>query len=180
MKTSLAQQTVEIPNEVQVSVYQGRVSVRGPLGKLERDFTHAPIAIRLEGKDVVIEAQWPDKQRSAMVGTVRSHIRNMMTGVLKGFTYKLKIVFAHFPVNVKVEENRVVIENFGGERRPRVISIPSDINVALEGDDILLRGIDLEEVSQTAAKIQQGTRVKKKDPRVFLDGIYVFEHQEGM
>ena len=180
MKTSLAQQTVKVPNDVGVDVNRGHVSVKGPLGKLERDFTHAPIAIRLDGRDVVVEAQWPDKQRSAMVGTISSHIRNMITGVLKGFTYKLKVVFAHFPMNVKIEGNRVIIENFGGERQPRIISVPSAVNVFLEGDDILLKGIDLEEVSQAAANIQQGTRIKKRDPRVFLDGIYIFEHQEGM
>jgi len=180
VKTNLAQQTVKVPNDVEVNVDRGRVSVKGPLGKLERDFTHTLIAIRLDGRDVVVEAQWPDKKKSAMVGTVRSHIRNMVTGVLKGFTYKMKVVFAHFPVNVKIEGDRVIIENFGGERCPRVIRVPSDVNVSLEGDDILLRGIDLEEVSQAAAKIQQGTHVKKRDPRVFLDGIYIFEHQEGM
>jgi large subunit ribosomal protein L6 len=180
VKTVLAQQTVKVPDDVEVKVERGRVSVKGPLGKLERDFTHAPIAIRIDGRDVVVEAYWPDKQRAAMVGTVRSHIRNMITGVLKGFTYRLKVVFAHFPVNVKVEGSEVVIENFGGERRPRIISVPSDINVSVEGDDIVVKGIDLEEVSQAAANIQQGTRIRNKDPRVFLDGIYIFEHEEGM
>jgi len=180
VKTNLVQQTVKVPDSVEVIVDRSSVCVKGPMGRLERSFAHAPITIRLNDREIVVESYWPDKRRAAMVGTVRSHIRNMITGVLKGFTYKLKVVYAHFPINIRVQGNEVVVENFGGERRPRVISVPNSVNVSIAGDDIILKGIDLEEVGQAAAKIQQGTRVKKKDPRVFLDGIYIFERQEGM
>jgi large subunit ribosomal protein L6 len=44
----------------------------------------------------------------------------------------------------------------------------------------VVQGLNLEDVSQTAANIEQATKVKKKDPRVFLDGIYVYEQNEGM
>jgi len=176
----LVEEVVEIPENVEVKIDGRQVFVSGPLGKLERDFSHAPIAVRLEDGKVVVEARWPDKRQAAMVGTVRSHIRNMIKGVQKGFTYKLKIVFAHFPVNVKVQGNKVIIENFGGERRPRVVQVDGSVTVSLEGDDIIVKGTDLERVSQAAARIQQATRIKKKDSRVFLDGIYVYEQREGM
>jgi len=74
----------------------------------------------------------------------------------------------------------VIIENFGGERRPRKASIQGDVRIKIGGDDISVQGIDFECVTQTAANIQQATKIKKKDPRVFLDGIYVFEKFEGM
>jgi len=180
VKASLVQHIVEVPEDVQVSVNRGRVSVAGPLGKLERDFARTPVVIRLEGKEVIVEANWPDKQKAAMVGTIRSHIRNMIKGVLKGFTYKLKVVFAHFPVNVKIQGRDVIIENFGGERRPRIIRMPDNVEVTLEGDDVIVKGLDIEQVSQAAVDIQQATRIKKKDPRVFLDGIYIYERHEGM
>jgi large subunit ribosomal protein L6 len=104
----------------------------------------------------------------------------MMTGVAKGFTVKLKIVFAHFPVSVKIQDDWVIIENFQGEQRPRQARIHGDVKIAVEGDDISVQGINIEQVTQTAANIQQATKIKKKDPRVFLDGIYVFEKSEGM
>jgi large subunit ribosomal protein L6 len=176
----LVEETVEIPEGVEIRIDGRQVSVSGSLGKLEKDFSHAPIDIRLEDGKVAVEAQWSDKRRAAMVGTVRSHIRNMIIGVQKGFTYKLKTVFAHFPVNVQVKGNEVVIENFGGERRPRVVQIPESVKVSVEGDDVIVKGLDLERVSQAAAMIEHATRIKKKDPRVFLDGIYVYERQEGM
>jgi large subunit ribosomal protein L6 len=180
VKASVVREVVEVPEQVKVKVENGHVAVTGALGTLERDFAHAPLDIRVENGDIVLEAYWPDKRKSAMVGTIRSHIRNMIIGVEKGFTYKMKVVYAHFPMSVKVQETEIMIENFGGERRPRIIKISRDVDVSLQGDDVVLKGMDIEEVSQAAARIQQGTRIKNKDPRVFLDGIYIYERQEGM
>jgi large subunit ribosomal protein L6 len=104
----------------------------------------------------------------------------MITGVQKGFSYKLKIVFSHFPMSVKVQDKTVLIENFTGERRARKVKIIGDVKVKVESEDVIVEGINLEDVSQTAANIEQATKVKKKDPRVFLDGIYVYERNEGM
>jgi large subunit ribosomal protein L6 len=104
----------------------------------------------------------------------------MITGVQKGFSYKLKIVFSHFPISVKVQDKTVMIENFTGERRARRVKVIGDVKVKVESEDVIVEGINLENVSQTAAKIEQATKVKKKDPRVFLDGIYVYERNEGM
>ncbi|MEM2816736.1 MAG: 50S ribosomal protein L6, partial [Candidatus Bathyarchaeia archaeon] len=109
-----------------------------------------------------------------------AHINNMIIGVRKGFTYKLKIVFSHFPISVKVQGKTVIIENFTGERNPRRAKIIGDVKVKVAGDDILIQGINIEDVSQTAANIEQATKIRKKDPRVFLDGIYVYERREGM
>ena len=116
VKTRLAQELVEIPGDVDVTIDYNTVCVKGSLGEVRRDFSHARVRLRLENGRVVVEAHWPDKKRAATVGTIRSHIQNMMTGVVKGFTVKLKIVFAHFPVSVKIQDDRVIIENFQGER----------------------------------------------------------------
>jgi large subunit ribosomal protein L6 len=104
----------------------------------------------------------------------------MITGVTRGFTYKLKIVFAHFPLSVKTKENMVSIENFTGERSPRWAKIIGDARVSVKEDDVIVQGINLENVSQTAANIERATKVKRKDPRVFLDGIFVYEKKEGL
>lgn len=180
VKESIKRETVKIPENIDVTVSQKTVSIKGPLGKLERSFRHTPIDLRREGNEIVVEAVWPDKKVMALVGTIRSHIRNMITGVTKGYTYKLKIVYAHFPMSVKVKGRELVIENFQGERRPRTVKISSNVKVIVEGDDIVVKGVNIEEVSQAAANIEQGTRIRKKDPRIFLDGIYVYEKGEGI
>lgn len=176
----MAQEIIEIPQDIKVRLDLPTVSVEGPLGEIKRDFHLTDISIVYKEDKIVIEVPWPDKKRSALVGTLRSHIENMMIGVLKGFTYKLKIIFSHFPISVKIQEREIIIENFGGERRSRRAFIKGDVKVSLDGEDILVKGIFIEDVSQTAANIQQATRIKNKDPRIFLDGIYVFEKGEGM
>jgi large subunit ribosomal protein L6 len=175
-----AVKTVEVPNEVEVSVKDRIVSVNGKKGALTRDFSESPVTIQLEGKEITVQASWPRKREASLVGTISSHIQNMITGVSQGFTYKLKIVFAHFPISVKVKENMVSIENFTGERSPRWARIMGDSKVSAKEDDVIVQGINLEDVSQTAANIERATKVKRKDPRVFLDGIFVYEKKEGM
>jgi large subunit ribosomal protein L6 len=175
-----AVKAIEIPNGVDVKVDGRVVTVKGAKGILTRDFSEAPLLIQLEDKAIKVQANWPRKKEAALVGTVSSHIQNMITGVIKGFTYKLKIVFSHFPISVKVKENMVSIENFTGERSPRLVKILGDTKVSVKEDDVIVQGINLEDVSQTAASIEQGTKVKVKDPRVFLDGIFIYEKREGM
>ena len=172
--------TVEIPEGVDGTLEGRIVTIKGEKGELVRDFSHAPIQILLEGKTVTVQASWPRKKEAALVGTVRSHIQNMIKGVTKGFTYKLKIVFSHFPITVKIIGKTLTIENFTGERSPRKAKIMGDSKVTVNGDDIIVQGINLEDVSQTAANIQNATKIRNKDPRVFLDGIYVYEKQEGI
>jgi len=172
--------TVEIPEGVE-SMLDGRViTIKGEKGELTRDFSHATINIQLEGRTVTVQASWPRKKEAALVGTVCSHIQNMIKGVTAGFTYKLKIVFSHFPITVKVQGKTLIIQNFTGERNPRKAKIMGDTKVTVKGDDITVQGINLEDVSQTAANIQNATKIKIKDPRVFLDGIYVYEKHEGI
>jgi large subunit ribosomal protein L6 len=170
--------TVEIPESVDGTLEGRIVTIKGEKGELTRDFSHAPIQIQLDGKTVTVQASWPRKKEAALVGTVRSHIQNMIKGVTTGFTYKLKIVFSHFPITVKVVGDYLSITNFTGERNPRKAKIMGDTKVIIKGEDIIVQGISLEDVSQTAANIQNATKIKSKDPRVFLDGIYVYEKHE--
>lgn len=172
--------TIRVPDDVDVTLEGKKVNVKGAKGTLIRDFTFATIAIEGEGKNIRIWAKYPRKKEAALVGTITSHIQNMITGVTKGYTYKLKIVFSHFPISVKLQGKSILIENFTGERRARSIDLIGDVKVKIEPDDIIIEGIDLEHVSQTAANIEQATRVRNKDPRVFLDGIYVYERNEGV
>lgn len=171
---------VKIPNGVKVRVEGKIVEVIGDKGRLIRSFSEHPVAISVVGDEVEVSALWPKRREKACVGTVAAHIKNMILGVTKGFTYKLKIVFAHFPVSVKVSGDRILIENFMGERSPRIAKIVGNTKVIVKGDDVIVQGINLEEVSQTAANIEQATRIKNRDPRRFLDGIYVYERLEGL
>jgi large subunit ribosomal protein L6 len=172
--------TIQVPEDVEVTVEGRKVTVKGAKGTLTRDFSQAPVSIEVNDKTIRVWTEWPRKKEASLVGTVCSHIQNMITGVRKGFSYKLKIVFSHFPISVKVKDKVVLIENFTGERNPRKAKIIGDVQIKVQSEDIIVQGINLEDVSQTAANIEQATKVKRKDPRVFLDGIYIYERSEGM
>jgi large subunit ribosomal protein L6 len=180
MRTVEVSRTLRIPEGVEVSVNDRVVTVKGPKGTLTRDFSNAPVTIKLRGDEISIETNWPRKKEASIVGTIYSHIKNMMTGTLKGFTYKVKVIFAHFPVTVNVKGDNVFIENFTGERSARVAKIKGDTKVTVKGEDVIIQGISLEGVAQTAANMEQATKVRRKDPRIFLDGLFVFERAEGM
>ena len=170
---------VQIPEGVTVRLDGKTVEVVGEKGRLTRDFSHAPVQIQIGDGDVAVSALWPRRKLSALVGTVCSHIQNMVSGVTKGYTYKLKIVYSHFPISVKANGRGIVVENFIGERNPRIAKIVGDSRITVNGDDVIVQGISIEDVSQTAANIEQATKVKGRDPRKFLDGIYVYEKREG-
>jgi len=172
--------TVEIPEGVSVNLDGKTVVVSGEKGRLVRDFSHALVSIQIEEGKVIVSAPWPRRKLASLVGTISSHISSMIKGVTSGFTYKLKIVYSHFPISVKVEGNRVIIENFIGERNPRIAKIAGDAKVRVKGDDVIVQGTSFEGVSQTAANIEQATAVRQRDPRKFLDGIYVYDKLEGI
>ena len=180
MRTVEVSRTLRVPEGVEVSVSDRVITVRGPKGTLTRDFSNAPVTIKLNGDEISIETSWPRKKEASLVGTIYSHIKNMMTGTLKGFTYKVKVIFAHFPVTVSVKGDNILIENFTGERSARIARIEGDTKVTVKGEDIIVQGISLEDVAQTAANLEQATKVKRKDPRIFLDGLFIFERSEGM
>jgi large subunit ribosomal protein L6 len=172
--------TVGIPQGVMVKLKGREIEVKGEKGIIVKNFSQVPITIEQKESELSVSAVWPRKKERALVGTISSLIQNMITGVVKGFTYKLKIVYSHFPISIKIEGKRVNIENFLGERNPRRANILGNVSVTVVGDDILVKGIDIYEVSQTAANMEQATKIRNKDQRVFLDGLYVFEKLEGL
>lgn len=182
VKTAYSKLEVEIPENVEVQVKDMVVNISGPFGSLSRDFSHAKkIKISKTDSKIILDTLYPDKKKLALLGTVKSHILNMIDGVTRKFRYEMKIVYAHFPINVEYEsaKNTLLIKNFLGERSARKASILSGVDVKIAGDTVILEGIDNEKVGQTAANIQHATKIRKKDPRVFGDGIYVYRKYVG-
>ena len=171
---------LEIPEGVTVSYDRPMIKVQGPLGKTWKSFKKIPVTIDVTDGKVHFKAQGTRDKNRAIMNTSRSLIRNLCEGVVEGYTIKMKIVFSHFPITVKVEGKTVLIENFQGERAPRKTKIWGETKVVPKGDDVIITGHVLTDVSQTAAEIENGSRVKNKDHRVFLDGVYKFEKKKGI
>ncbi|XP_013407327.1 60S ribosomal protein L9 [Lingula anatina] len=181
MKTLVSGQFVKIPDNVEVKVHSCKVMVKGPRGTLRRDFRHLAVDMKLVSKSLLrIDKYFGTRKELAAVTTVCSHILNMIKGVTKGFQYKMRSVYAHFPINISILNGgkNVEIRNFLGEKYIRAVAMqPGVICTAssAQKDEFILEGNDIELVSRSAALIQQSTKVKNKDIRKFLDGIYVSE-----
>jgi large subunit ribosomal protein L6 len=173
----IVENTVEVPEEVNLTLDGHKVAVTGTNGTVSRDFAHAKLNLDYAENTLRIWVENPRKKQASLVNTLSSHVKNMIKGVTDGFTYRLKIVFIHFPMTINVQGNRVVINNFVGERSPRVAKIQGNVQVKVDGDDIIVTGNDIESVAQTAANIQQSTHIRNKDLRKFLDGIYVYRKE---
>jgi large subunit ribosomal protein L6 len=177
MSTDRGERTTEVglPSGVTASLVEAVLRIRGPLGEVKRDFARIPVQLELGESSVRIKTLGLRRKQLALVNTAGSVIRGMVRGVTAGYTYRLKVVYAHFPMSVRVKDREVLIENFYGERAPRIARIVGDSKVAVEGDDVVVRGSSLEDVGQTAANIEATTTLRRKDQRVFLDGVYVYE-----
>lgn len=171
--TGLKEERVTVPDGVQVKVQGDQVVVSGKGVTLQRTLSHPRVTLQVEGGEVKVRCEYPKRRDGALVGTFAAHLRNMIVGVTQGFTYEMKIVYSHFPVKATVKGPEFVIENFLGEKFPRRARIVGATKVEVKGDQVVLTGPDIEAVSQTAANIEQATKIKGFDPRVFQDGIYI-------
>jgi large subunit ribosomal protein L6 len=172
---------IDLPSAVTVTKEENTITVRGKLGTLKKDLTTLPATVSIEDKKLIIKPYCTRKKDLATTNTARSIIGSMIKGVENGFTYKLKIVYAHFPISVKARGKEIYVENYFGERSPRVSKVVGDdTKVNIIGEDVIVQGPSLEHVSQTAANIECSTKVKGKDQRVFLDGLYIYSRENGM
>jgi large subunit ribosomal protein L6 len=171
----MARVEIEIPDDVTAEVDHLDLAVEGPEGSVTRRLWYPDVDVSVEGDAVVVASEVNDAKTNSTVGTFESHVENMFHGVTEGWEYKLEVHYSHFPMQVDVEGDEVVIQNFLGEKAPRRTQIRGDTDVEVDGEDVTLSGPSIEDVGQTAADIEQLTRVTDKDTRVFQDGVYIVE-----
>lgn len=159
-------------------VERNKVSVKGPLGELHKKLNLDRLESKIEDKKATFTIENPSTPEKARCGTAAAYVKKMIKGVMDGYKYKMKVVYAHFPINVSVEGKRVVIKNFFGEKTPRYADIFGSTKVEIKGQEITVNGIDNEEVGQTCANIEKATKIRNKDSRVFQDGIYLTSYGE--
>jgi len=181
MRDVIKTEELEIPVGVQIEVKARLITVAGPRGTLTKNVRHIDMDIRvLKGKTTKVSlAVWQGgRKHVACLRTIRSLINNMVTGVTKGFRYKMRAVYAHFPINCIIQDDGHALEirNFLGEKIVRHVNMLEGVEVIeskAQKDELILEGNDIDHVSQSAASIQGVCRVRNKDIRKFLDGIYV-------
>ncbi len=166
---------IEIPEGVDIAIDRYTVTVKGPKGQISRRLYYPHIEIKKVDSSLIVNSSVDRKQQRAMVGTLEAHIKNMVLGVTKGYEYRMKAVYSHFPIQIKANPGVVAINNFLGERNARSAKILDGVKVEINKDELVITGINKENVGQTMANIEQATRVRGFDIRVFQDGVYLVE-----
>lgn len=183
VKIAFFKEELEIPKGVKVSLEGGHhIRVKGPEGDITKDFSHARgIKVAIEKNRVIFSTNFPKGGTLALIKTIMSIINNLIIGVQNNYIYISKIAYSHFPCSVRVDEKdqSIFVENFLGERAPRKAKFPKSVKVEVKGDDVYFIGPDKEALGQSAANVKRACRIRKKDPRVFQDGVYLYKKQLG-
>ncbi len=169
--------SIALPEGASASIAGDVITVSKDGQSLSREFRHHKVEVRAVNGDLEVFVNLPRRSDKALAGTWAAHLRNMALGIDEGFEYRLKAVFSHFPMSLKVDGKQMIINNLFGEKVPRVAKLPwspAEVEVRVENKtDVMVRGADREKVGQTAANIERACRIKKRDRRVFQDGIYI-------
>jgi large subunit ribosomal protein L6 len=169
--------SIALPEGASASIDDDVVTISKDGESLSREFRHHRVEIRSAEGGLEVFVNLPRRSDKALAGTWAAHLRNMARGVDEGFEYRLKAVFSHFPMNLKVEGKQFTISNLFGEKVPRVAKLPwspAEVEVRVENKtDVVVKGADREKVGQTAANIERACRITKRDRRVFQDGVYI-------
>ena len=143
--------------------------------ELKREIRIPTTNLIIKGNELTFDCKAGNKNQRKLIMTFIAHVKNMFSGLQAPFQYKLESANVHFPMSLKVESDFLIINNFLGEKIPRQARILPNVNVEIKGQEITISSPDKEAAGQTAANFEKATVVKKRDKRVFQDGIYIIE-----
>lgn len=172
---------VEIPEGIECVFGMTENNLKCKKGDLETEkvILIPGTVVKIVDKKININCEKANKKTIAIIKSVSAHIKNIFEGLSEKFVYELEICFVHFPMTVKVEGQKITISNFLGEKINRTANILSGVDVKIKGQKVTVTGHDIEKTGQTAANIENATRVPKKDKRIFQDGIFMTSKPGG-
>lgn len=163
---------IEIPEGVTVT-FDEFVTVKGPKGEITKKLFHPFVSMKQKDKEIVIEAKTATKREKKLIFTFRAHLRNMIKGVVEPWVYKMKVCTGHFPMNVTMQGDKLVVKNFLGEKIPRTLKIKQGVKVTVQDKDVTVESVDKESAGNVASDIELLLTIKGRDLRKFQDGIYI-------
>jgi large subunit ribosomal protein L6 len=146
----IAKNPVVLPKGVEVSIAAGQLTVKGPLGSLTQ-FILPSVTVEKDGEALVCRAVESQPNASAMSGTMRDLVNNMVTGVTKGFERKLTLVGVGYKAQAQGSKLNLSL----GFSHPVVHEMPNGIKVETPTQtEILIKGTDRQLVGQVAAEVR--------------------------
>jgi large subunit ribosomal protein L6 len=168
---------IQLPKDVKAKISEDGtlITISGKLGSTSKVINTMLLDAKLTGDKLVLEP-CPNgklaKKAALACNSLCFELKSAAEGVEKGVERKMKIIYAHFPVSVEIKGKDILVKNMFGERNPRVARIVGDTKVDVKGQDIHIKGVDEYDVGQTAANLRKLSLQRKKDSRVFQDGVY--------
>ncbi len=150
------------------------LKIKGAKGEVERKLNQPEIKIKTTEEIITLSSAKSGKRQKRILKSYAAHVKNMIKGVEEPYKYVLKICSGHFPMNVSISGNQLIIKNFLGEKSPRTLKLKG-ASVKIEGDQITVESPDKELAGKTASDIELLTTKSNKDLRIFQDGIYLTE-----
>ncbi len=146
----IAKYPVIVPDKVQVTIGESSLTVKGPLGTLERPIGRE-VTVKFEDGKITFAAADESKASNALSGTMRANVANMVHGVEKGFQKKLTLVGVGY--RAQAQGNKLNLSL--GFSHPIVHSLPDGVKAETPTQtEILIKGVDRQQVGQVAAEIR--------------------------
>lgn len=164
---------IEIPEGIGVEISGNEIKISGKEGEIGREFSLRNMEFRTEGNEIIIGGKKLTKKEKKLMNTIVAHIKNMIKGVQNKFEYSLKICYSHFPISLDIKGRDVLVKNFLGEKIPRKMKLPEGVEIEAGKEIIKIKSINKELAGQAAANFETLLRIRKKDLRVFQDGIFI-------
>ena len=145
---------IAVPAGVTVDIAENnKVTVKGPKGTLERVLP-SEMTIKKEGEEIIVTRPNDLKKMKSLHGLTRTLINNMVVGVTEGYTKVLEVNGVGY--RAAKSGNKLTL-NLGYSHPVEMID-PEGIESAVDGNKIIVKGIDKEKVGQYAAEIRDKRR----------------------
>jgi len=167
---------IEIPNGIFARIENKDIIIQKGSEESKRKI-NPKMNVKVEGNKIIISSDRATRKEKKVFGSTKAHIRNMIQGFGEKFRYKLQVASVHFPMTLTHDKstNELVVKNFLGEKKDRRIKLIPEVDVKINKDIIEIESHDIEKAGQTASNIEKGTKVRKRDRRIFQDGIFIIE-----
>ncbi|MDP1695352.1 MAG: 50S ribosomal protein L6 [archaeon] len=168
-------ESISVPEGIQCELKDNKIICKKDSTELSKYIKIPKIEVKLKDNAITFECKSGNKKDYKIIKSLIAHMKNFFEGFNKKFVYKLESANVHFPMTLKVEGHRLVINNFLGEKKPRHAEIMHGVNVEIKGSKITITSSDKEAAGQTAANFEKATKIRNRDRRIFQDGIYITE-----
>jgi len=171
---------IEIPSGIECEIKDGIIKCKKGDVQLEKKISFLKTKAYIKDNKIVFECKSGNKKDYKIIKSYIAHMKNIFHGLNEKYVYNLEFVFVHFPMTLKVEGRKLVINNFLGEKTPRYAEILPNVDVEIKGQKITISSHDKEAAGQTAANFEKATKIKNRDRRIFQDGIFIVSKPGGI